>query len=77
MLALERDEVDEDVDPAAECLAQGVSVGAVDADVLDPWRQLALATAADHDVPAALPEPRDQSAPRLTAAPEEKGMPSH
>ncbi len=77
MLALERDEVDEHVGARTERRAEGGLVAAIDLNVLDVRRELALAAAADDHVPAALPEPRNQRPAGLAAAAQEKCPPSH
>jgi len=77
MLALERDEVDEHVGARPESRPQRGFVAAVDLDVLDARRDLALAAAPDDNVPPTLPQPRNQRASRLAAAAEQKRAPRH
>jgi hypothetical protein len=77
VLPLEGDEVDQDVRASAERLLQRGRVGAVDLDVLDSLRYLALAAAPDGDLPAALAKARDECAAGLAAAAEKKCPPRH
>ena len=77
MLLLEGNEVDEDVRPSSERLLQGGAVGAIDLDVLDALRDLALTPARDDYFPAAVAKARDQGASGLAAAAEKECPPRH
>ncbi len=77
MLLLEGNEVDQDVRPVSERLLQGSGVGAIDLDVLDSLRNVALAAAHDHDFPAAFAKARNQRSSGLAAPAEKECPPRH
>src|SRR5439155_6322049 len=77
VLFLEGDEVDQDIGAVAEHLLQSGCIGTIDRGVLDAGRNVALAAAADDDIPPALLKPRDQRPSGLAASAEKKCAPRH
>jgi len=77
MLRLEGDEIDEHVGPRIERRAESALVAAIDRNVLDARRKLALAAAAEDNVPAPRLKPGNQCASGLAASAQKKCPPRH